>query len=125
MDYYFYKNIVYRIYCKFELLEFDFFKNNICSQKDYIIKMSVLSELIGYKRPHYVLIDKRNNDFTMNNKLYEFNRNLLKRSNIDYGVKNIFILVPNNKYAICRRLNLIDTMVFKHFESIIEYIGNR
>lgn len=124
MDRY-YKNIVYKAYDKISMFEFDFYNNNIHSREEYIYKMSIFRELIGYVKLNYILVNKKNNEFLIDGTLLKFtNHILLDRIDQDYGVKNIFILLKEDEYNRCRKNTINKALVYKNRNDIFRHIWN-
>jgi len=54
------------------MMEFDLYENEIRGTENFILKISEFLEIVGHKRPKYVLFNKQTNDFEIDKELYNF-----------------------------------------------------
>ncbi|MBN2747486.1 MAG: hypothetical protein JXR34_12230 [Bacteroidales bacterium] len=96
-------------------------ENNIVSDFDFVLKVSIFVELVGFKRYKYVLFKKRDQDFEIGSRLYDITQNLIVKTLFYYGVKGIYFLVNEERYKKYQSLPE-KVYAFQNMEEIVEHI---
>jgi len=117
-----YKQIVYLHYSDISLFEFDLHQNEIFEMEDFILKISIFLELVGFKKPKYVLINNQLKDFEVDKDLYKFSHNLVFDTIFHYGVTELFFLFNNKRFEKYKNISLLNIKTFNKRAEIFKYI---
>ena len=120
-----YKQIIYHDFPEISMMEFDLYENEINGTESFILKISELLEIVGYKRPKYVLFNKQANDFEIDKDLYNFAHKHVFDVLNGYAVKETFFLVNNERYEKYQKMSRPNVLAFKEKSDILRYIENK
>jgi len=119
-----YKQIIYHEYSDISLFEFDLHENEIYEIENFIIKISEFMELVGHKRPKYVLFNKQLNDFEVDKEFYNFAHKLVFDTIFQYAVNEVFFLLNEQRFEKYKNISRQNIKAFKEKEEIFKYIEN-
>lgn len=119
----FYKDISYINHEEHSLLEIILSENNINDSATFIERISLFAELVNFKKPEFVLFNKRSEDFEINKAIYNFAHNQILDSIFKSGVRAVFFLVTDERYELYKNsINRENVFAFKSYEGIFKFI---
>jgi len=107
------------------MLEFDLYENEINGTECFILKISEFLEIVGYKRPKYVLFNKQTNDFEIDKELYNFAHKHVFDVLNEYAVNETFFLVNAQRYEKYQNFSRPNILAFKEKSDILKYFENK
>ncbi len=120
-----YKTIIYQNHSEISLFELNFFDNKIKEPKDFILKLSDFSELIGHQKPKFILFNKYTENIEIETLLRDFIPRFIYETIFDFGVKKIFFL-SKNQYKVASKITKGENIiVFENISEIYDYIAKK
>lgn len=113
-----YRGVKFHQHTDISMIEFKISENNIYDEFDYIEKISNFVELIGHKKPKYILFTKNDKDFEISPDLYEYTQNHVIQLIFEYQVDKIFFLVTPERYEKYKNKMPKNIFIFQKMEEI-------
>lgn len=108
----------------FRIIELNFVRNFIFSNKDCVIKVTELTEFTGYSSVDYVILNMKESSYTITNTILSFLENVIMSQLLEYGVRKIFFLVSSHNKPVLS-LDDEDVLISSDYNSIWKEIQHQ
>lgn len=119
-----YKNIQCKLHEKYDILEFSLQENKVESAEDFIIKLTLFNELVGFKEPNYVLFNKQHMNLPISKFLHEFaHKQIINSLFKEFSVKEVFFLSCDKDHEMFKQIEKVDKIsAFTNINDLYKYI---